>query len=106
MPGVFVEKSRFGSKLDLGYNINKDFSAYFTNGIASTTYKFIIEDSNKSFTKKDLGYFYGAGLNFEVNKNYVISLEYNIQHTSMNDGLGAKLRSIHRVSKLAFSYNF
>ena len=73
-------KYRYGLKADIGYDITDSFAIYFTNGLAATNYKTDWRYSgNGGKSSTELGYFYGAGLVYTLNKDLSINLEYNQQ---------------------------
>ncbi|MES2677839.1 MAG: outer membrane beta-barrel protein [Pseudomonadota bacterium] len=122
-PGVFAEKNgteskdldgdtvsidyRYGLKADIGYDINDDFSVYFTNGFSRTKYTVDWKsvDSKKSDTAS--GYFYGAGVSYAINKDVAINLEYNTQMIELDTPANTiKVDSQLSVIKLGASYHF
>ena len=117
-PGVFYERigtsainsanadlkirSRYGAKLDLGYDISKQFAVYFTNGIASsrTTVSTNTEMSN-------MKYFYGLGGLFHATKNVTLNIEYNTQDFNAkgpDQSIDAKTKL--EVLKFGVAYHF
>jgi len=104
---------RYGAKLDLGYDIADNFAAYFTNGLSVVNYRFKDHFDNGMFTDdvkksgRKIGYFYGAGLSYKINKEFALNLEYNAQKSLLKiDNYGGKLSSKIRVAKIGVSYNF
>ena len=122
-PGVFTEKLglktrnkidqnatistnyRHGVKLDLGYDITDNFSAYFTNGFASFDYK-LDDNDGYSESKSIISYFYGAGLSYKILKNMAMNLEYNTQSPNFTNTYDVKLKSNAQIAKIGISYNF
>jgi len=77
--------NRYGTKLDLGYDVTKYFAPYVTGGYSLIHYKSTNYNDTAGVikTKNVIGdsgsWFFGAGLKFDVSKNISISTEYNTQ---------------------------
>jgi hypothetical protein len=89
----------FGSKLNIGYKINNNFSAFLLGGVANVRYSSklspcvhidITEMFDKSYIKinsqknNQLVPFYGFGFQIILNKTFSIISEYNIYKMQIN----------------------
>jgi len=80
-------KERSGIKLDFGYDLSDNSAIYFTNGISRVGLETGSQDSDglglaNVRSRHQLGYFYGLGLSSNIDKNVVVSFEYNTQRLS------------------------
>ena len=131
-PGLFVEKNniktrgsedemtskisinyRYGLKANIGYDVTDEASVYFTNGLSNTLYKVGfsgVDDGVKFNGEKStgaIGYFYGAGVAYNVTKEVAVNVEYNTQKIDLNTAfVGAKVENTLSVVKLGVSYHF
>ncbi len=106
--GTLSTQSRYGAKLDVGYDVNENFSAYVTNGLAHVKYNINLP-SNSTSTGAEISYFYGAGLSTKITKDLSLNVEYNTQTLSIATPkiTGADhIKSKLNVAKLGLSYNF
>ncbi len=106
--GTLSTQSRYGAKLDVGYDVNENFSAYVTNGLAHVKYNINLPNNSTS-TGAEISYFYGAGLSTKITKDLSLNVEYNTQTLSIATPVidGADhIKSKINVAKLGLSYNF
>lgn len=124
-PGAFIDRlgaeskdasgrtvttnSRYGAKLDLGYDLTENFSAYFTNGVADVNYRINTASAGGRASTSKMGYFYGAGLTTKIAQDLSLALEYNTQ--TLNLATPALASADHAksrigVAKLGLLYNF
>lgn len=124
-PGLFVEKNniktrestdemtstisinyRYGLKANIGYDVTDEASVYFTNGLSNTLYKVDWKSDGEKSTGA-IGYFYGAGVAYNVTKEVAVNVEYNTQKIDLNTAsVGAKVENTLSVVKLGVSYHF
>jgi len=115
-------KNRTGVKLDIGYDINR-FSPFITGGYSLISYKtknwFRTTQITQTFSRNGTAndFFYGAGLNYKVNKDITLDFEYNrnsfyaktstpnliADNTRFWDG---KYKTTLNIYKLGVSYKF
>ena len=124
-PGVFFDRlgaeskdqsgrtvttnSRYGAKLDLGYDLTETFSAYFTNGLANVNYSTNTASAGGRGSSSKIGYFYGAGLINKISKDLSLVVEYNTQTLNIPTSALANadhVKSKLGVAKLGLAYNF
>ncbi len=72
---------RAGAKVDLGYDISDKFSAYVTAGLAAVSYE--VNWLGGYVDGNEVGAIYGAGLNYRVQENIGLSIEYNMQNLEL-----------------------
>lgn len=105
--------SRYGAKLDLGYDFTDYFSAYFTNGIANTNYQLNVSNYGGALadhsTASKMVYFYGAGVTSKISKDLSLVAEYNTQTLNigtLSSGVDDHIKSKLGVAKIGLAYNF
>ena len=85
---------RYGTNLNVGYDINDKISIYGIIGTGIIKYK-AINESTLNFVKEDKSKFrakYGFGIGYDISISWKINLEYNIQslNLNINDGINNK----------------
>ena len=86
--------SRYGAKLDIGYDFDYGISTYITAGVAATKYNVtwvnysdFVAGSASPATQKvsgtSMGYFYGLGVSYAPFERVSFSLEFNEQVSTM-----------------------
>jgi opacity protein-like surface antigen len=94
---------RYGVKFDIGYDLTDDFAIYFTNGLASTSYKMQTFGEGKSGSKAS--YFFGGGVSYSVAKNLTLNLEYNVQSFNLKT-TETDVKTNLGMAKIGLSYHF
>jgi len=82
--------SRHGVKLELGYDVTKNISAYVNYGVGVVSYE--VNFTNTQLGKqygKDSSEIFGLGLNYNLDKNWVLSYEYNMQKVDLGTRVGS-----------------
>ncbi len=124
-PGIFYDKigtsaedldhdpiniqSRYGVKLDVGYDLTNQAAIYFTNGFAKTRYSvdWLTTNSGEIVSTTPFVYFYGIGATYQASKNITFNAEYNRQHISlMSPSAIVTARSKIEVMKVGIAYSF
>lgn len=115
-PGVFVERLnnttkadgvksslsyRYGAKVDLGYDINKELAAYVTGGIAGVKYKADGSSVPAIVKGREYSAIWGLGAKYVVAKNVSVNLEYNRQKPKNNE-----FQSTINSYRVGVAYNF
>lgn len=114
-------KSRYGAKVDIGYDIFDSFAPYATVGYGAINYKsrsnayqgsnIVTADKSASASSA----FFGGGLKFALSKSLALNLEYNYQKFTTNNAIPAgadlvyhKHTNVSRIDvvKVGLSYNF
>jgi len=105
--------SRYGFKMNLGYNINDKLSSYINVGVSKVNYKFKYESIEFTQEKFKTSPIFGIGASFKLNKNIALRGEYNHQHFNMRYGVypsdnGSVARSKVRIDaiKIGILYSF
>lgn len=82
--------SRHGVKLELGYDITKSISAFVNYGVGVVSYEvnFTHSGLGKQYAK-DSSEIFGLGLNYNLDKNWVLSYEYNMQKVDLGTRVGS-----------------
>lgn len=101
-------KSRYGVKLDVGYDVTDKVGLYFTNGFAETGYKVDgVVNGTGTKSKSDLKYYYGAGVTFNIVKNWDLRAEYTTQSFGMETAVEAvRVKARLNVMKFGVLYKF
>jgi len=91
--------NRYGVKLDAGYDISDNFSAYLTGGVSYVSYvnkvgttfdDGEVSDSSSSKNSKNvLSPFYGAGLTYKISKDVALFAEYTMQNFDVKNKAAA-----------------
>lgn len=82
--------SRHGVKLELGYDVTKNISAFVNYGVGVVSYE--VNLTNTQLGKqygKDSSEIFGLGLNYNLDKNWVLSYEYNMQKVDLGTRVGS-----------------
>lgn len=123
-PGVFLEKNnleykstfatvpsvninnRYGAKVDVGYDIDKDLSVYVVGGVSFLNYDVTTASTKKSSSSKsDL--FYGIGISHDYSEKVAFNLEYNTQSFNLKQSNGGtKIPVDLSVIKIGMNYKF
>lgn len=107
--GTVTTNSRYGSKLDLGYDINERIAAYVTNGLSSVKYRVNMPGVGINNDSK-LSYYYGAGIAAKITKNLFVNVEYTTQTVNMTAAPGAQgldhIKSKIDIARIGLAYNF
>ena len=104
-------KYRYGIKSDIGYDITNDLSAYLTGGLSRNNYQFTLQYGNGGVTEQHkesgnkIGYFYGLGLAYNINKDISLNTEYNMQKIDYKFDVD-KVKADLSVAKIGVSYHF
>jgi outer membrane autotransporter protein len=74
--------SRYGAKINFGADIADKFAAYLTGGVGIVSYTIdwkgsTVNGYDKTTSGSQLGFLMGAGMAYEISKNFIISLEYS-----------------------------
>jgi len=113
-------KSRFGAKVEMGYDITDNFAAYLTGGYSGIFYRTrnYSYQGDSVYTTRDENdlkgsAFYGAGIKFDINELSSIGLEFTTQTLNArtripNDYLDhkSKYKSRLNVLKMSIAYRF
>ncbi len=124
-PGVFFDRigaeskdqsartlttnSRYGAKLDLGYDLNDSFALYFTNGVANVNYEVNAAVAGGRGSSSKMGYFYGGGAMAKISNDLSLTVEYNTQTLNIPVNALASadhIKSTLGVAKIGLAYNF
>lgn len=71
--------SRYGAKLDFGYDFTDEIALYATAGIASVNYKVDWKSTSEGVSGNKVAPIIGFGASYYPHKNVALSLEYNYQ---------------------------
>lgn len=120
-PGVFADKLqnkvtqggnqlraeyRYGAKLDIGYDITRDLSAYVTGGVARVRYK-TTNAVNGRDTDDKYAAIYGIGAKYALTNNLAFTFEYNRQSRGkFKDSAGLKTPSEINAMQFGLALNF
>ncbi len=128
-PGIFYEKlgtkadsigdegdtsisvnSRYGAKLDFGYDIADNFAMYLTGGLANVSYKVDWADvTGQKKSGNKVGAILGIGANYYPHKNISLNLEYNFQTLDLatpdNGGVNQAKTDISTI-QIGAAYHF
>ncbi len=112
---------RYGAKVDVGYDITDNFSAYVTGGLANMSYKVDwksidmkksieeVASSKINISGSKTSALVGIGLSYKVSKDITLGFEYNSQtptfKTPDNGGIN-EVKSKIRVAQIGVAYNF
>lgn len=109
----FEIHNRLGLKADIGYDINDKFAIYGTGGFSSISYDYKYNSSTTiaSSSGRESGYFYGAGLAYNINDKFAVNVEYNAQSVDLpspftSGGKRDEIEANLSVIKLGASYRF
>lgn len=99
--------SRYGIKLNLGYNFFSKFSGFVNAGAANVSYNNRWPSENKSHGATKFAMIYGLGLLYEINDKWSVRTSYDRQTFNtqyVSEGLRDKVRL--DVVKLGAVYSF
>ncbi len=115
-------RSRYGAKLDFGYDIADVVSPYVTVGYSAVRYKSVsngLDSGNNLITSASSGTaggaFIGGGLQFTLSNNFILNFEYNLQKFTAKPDVPQgseyylnKYQQIGRmdIAKVGISYHF
>jgi len=72
-------KDRFGGKLNIGYNITKNFSAFVNAGVTSVQYGVFWYTPQQSRVARKVAPIYGVGLMYNLNDHLAVRASYDYQ---------------------------
>lgn len=116
--------NRYGASLDLGYDFDYGISSYFTGGVAAIDYEadwtnlnYYPDTTQRSkVSGTNYGFFYGAGVSYELFERVRVVLEYTQQTATIKalpegdlDTHGAVFDRFYnkmKIMKLGISYCF
>lgn len=92
---IISMKSRYGFKVDVGWDFDYGISTYLTNGLSVVEYEaswvnivdwiFAVENPRRvDVSGRELGYFYGIGVSYSPVERLSFVLEYNGQKNTLN----------------------
>ncbi|MBP7710550.1 MAG: porin family protein [Rickettsiales bacterium] len=100
---------RYGAKVDVGYDITDNFSAYVTGGLANVSYKVDWKSANQKKSGSQASLIAGLGVAYKVTENVTLGFEYNTQSptfkTPDNGGIN-EVKSKIQVAQIGVAYNF
>ena len=101
--------SRYGAKLDLGYDISDEFAIYLTGGVASVGYNVDWKSIDQKKSGDKVAGIFGVGANYYPHKNISLNVEYNFQSldvaTPSFGGINQAKTDISTV-KIGAAYHF
>jgi len=74
---------RYGARLNIGYEINNQFSVVANYGLAAVDYEISTYDDVETFVKKrgsKISSIYGLGAGYNLNENITLKLNANLQN--------------------------
>lgn len=106
--------TRYGIKANIGYDVNDNFSPYFTFGRGVVEYSSVKSDFNESFeyienkkTGSVASNIYGIGVNFHIHDSLSANIEYNKQNLDLDQGPDfGKFKSSIDSLKFGVAYHF
>ncbi len=76
--------SRHGAKLDIGYDVMDNLAFYVTGGVAVIDYEINFNKTGLgNVNGKESSFIKGVGLNYSLNKDWLINFEYNSQKADL-----------------------
>ncbi len=124
-PGVFFDKLslkakdqdddtvsssyRYGAKVDVGYDITDNISAYVTGGLANVSYKVDWKSLDQKKSGSKTSFIGGIGVAYKLSKELTVGFEYNAQTPTFKtpDAGGInEVKSKIRVAQIGVAYNF
>jgi len=99
-------RSRYGAKLNLGYDFTNKFSAYLNYGLAQVSY--INNAPSTPDSQGKVSYYapvYGLGAAFKLNDNWAIRAEINQQKVNLRYFLNGSKVTVNTL-KTGLVYNF
>lgn len=109
-------KSRYGAKLNLGYDVTDKFGLFVNYGIASDAYNQHFGSVNRHYNSRKSGYVYGGGISYRINGNLSVRLSYDIQQLKTNydiagdstGGISSDQKDSIKIkaTKIGLVYNF
>lgn len=99
---------RYGVKLDIGYDITRNLSAYVTGGAANVRYKTnYYATGNGKHTDDKIAAVYGIGAKYVLTNNLGLTFEYNRQSRGkFKDSAGLKTPSEVNSMQFGLALNF
>lgn len=102
-------RSRYGAKMNLGYNFIKGFAGYITYGIANVDYIGRFYYNKASENQRKVTPIYGVGVVLRMTNNWGLKAEYNRQSFATSyhiDAIGISSKINLDVLKVGLSYGF
>lgn len=109
-------ESRYGIKLNVGYDVTNKFGIFANYGIASDAYNQHFGSVNRHYNSRKTGYVYGGGLSYRINGNLSVRLSYDIQQLKTNydiagdssGGISSDQKDSIKIkaTKIGLVYNF
>ena len=100
---------RYGAKVDVGYDITDNFSAYVTGGLANVSYKVDWKSLEQKKSGSSTSMIAGIGVAYKLSKDLLVGFEYN-SHTptfkTPDSGGINEVASKIRVAQVGVAYNF
>jgi outer membrane autotransporter protein len=98
--------SRYGAKLNLGYNFNEKFSVFANYGLANVRYKLSSSDLSENGSK--IAAIYGLGFAYNINEQLTAKIGANRQKlaTGFADNSGLEIKSAIETYSVGLAYNF
>lgn len=100
-------RSRYGAKLNLGYNFTKNFSSYLTYGLAAVDHVDNAPSLHSSQGKWKTAAIYGFGAVYNLNGNWAVKTEFNTQRFNVPYAYDYNTSKVRlNVLKVGLAYNF
>ncbi len=109
---VLAINSRYGAKINFGYDFSDKIAIFFGTGAANVDYKINWDSINKASNNQKTSLIFAIGANYYAYKNVAINLEFNSQMLEIEaygENLANPINQINskiNILKIGASYHF
>jgi len=104
---TYTINSRYGAKLNLGYDLNDKFSVFANYGLANVGYQVSLGSSNESHGASKIAAIYGLGVAYNINEQLTVKLGANRQDFNTRGvDQGIRIKNVIKTYSVGLAYNF